>query len=278
MCWLIIGFFDEFIFDVVQVNFLVSVDVMFDQEEVVQLICCYDLFVIFVVDVQCYVLGIVIVDDILDVLIEEFIEDVYKFGGMEVLEKLYMQIGFFEMLCKCVGWFSVLFFGEMFIVSVMQYYEDELVCVVVLILFILLIMSFGGNFGLQVILLLICSLVLCELCLCDWWWVVLCEIFMGVILGVIFGVLVIICIVSWQLLGLYDYGEYWVLLVLIIGVVLVGIVIFGLLFGLMLFFIFKWFGFDLVSVLVLFVVMLVDVIGLVIYFSIVVMILSGMLL
>lgn len=278
MCWLIIGLFEELILDVVQVNLLVMVDVLMDQEEVVCLICCYDLLVILVVDVQQQMFGIVIVDDVFDVLIEELIEDVYKFGGMEVLDKFYMQIGFFEMLCKCVGWLSVLFLGEMLMVSVMQYYEDELVCVVVLILFILLIMSLGGNLGLQVILLLICSLVLCELCLCDWWRVVICEILIGMVLGVIFGCLVIVCIVIWQLGGLYDYGEYWILLVIIIGVVLVGIVIFGLLFGLMLFFVLKWFGFDLVSVLVLFVVILVDVIGLVIYFSIVVLILYGMLL
>ena len=230
------------------------------------------------VDAQRHVLGIVTVDDILDALIEESTEDVHKFGGMEALEKPYMQIGFFEMLRKRAGWLSVLFLGEMLTASAMQHYEDELARAVVLTLFIPLIMSSGGNSGSQATSLLIRSLALRELRLRDWWKVALREVPTGITLGAILGVLAIIRIVSWQLLGLHDYGEHWQLLALTIGAALVGIVTFGSLSGSMLPFILKRLGFDPASASAPFVATLVDVTGLVIYFSIAAMILHGTLL
>jgi len=269
---LITGLAEASILSVAQVNPPVTVDAQMDQEEVAQLIRRHDLLAIPVVDAQQRMLGIVTVDDILDALIEESTEDAHKFGGMEALEKPYMQIGFFEMLRKRAGWLSVLFVGEMLTASAMQHYEDELARAVVLTLFIPLIMSSGGNSGSQATSLLIRSLALRELRLRDWWKVALRELPTGVVLGAILGVLAMTRIVIWQLGGLHDYGEHWLLLALTVATALVGIVTFGSLSGSMLPFILKRLGFDPASASAPFVATLVDVTGLVIYFSIAAMI------
>jgi len=275
---LITGLPEESILDVAQVNPPVTVDALLDQEEVARLIRRHDLLAIPVVDAQQQMLGIVTVDDVLDALIEESTEDAHKFGGMEALDKPYMQIGFFEMLRKRAGWLSVLFLGEMLTASAMQHYEDELARAVVLTLFIPLIMSSGGNSGSQATSLLIRSLALRELRLRDWWKVAIREIPTGMVLGAILGCLAIVRIVIWQLGGLHDYGEHWILLAITIGAALVGIVTFGSLSGSMLPFILKRLGFDPASASAPFVATLVDVTGLVIYFSIAAMILHGTLL
>ncbi|MDV3470090.1 magnesium transporter [Stenotrophomonas sp. C3(2023)] len=275
---LITGLPEQSILDVAQTNPPVTVDVELDQEEVAQLIRRHDLLAIPVVDAQQQLLGIVTVDDILDALIEESTEDAHKFGGMEALDKPYMQIGFVEMLRKRAGWLSVLFIGEMLTASAMQHYEDELARAVVLTLFIPLIMSSGGNSGSQATSLLIRSLALRELRLRDWWKVALRELPTGVVLGSILGALAVGRITVWQLGGLHDYGDHWVLLAMTVGAALVGIVTFGSLSGSMLPFILKRFGFDPASASAPFVATLVDVTGLVIYFSIAAMILGGTLL
>ncbi|GAB3066537.1 magnesium transporter [Stenotrophomonas tumulicola] len=275
---LITGLAEQSILSVAQVNAPVTVDVHMDQEEVAQLIRRHDLLAIPVVDAQQHMLGIVTVDDILDALIEESTEDAHKFGGMEALEKPYMQIGFFEMLRKRGGWLSVLFLGEMLTASAMQHYEDELARAVVLTLFIPLIMSSGGNSGSQATSLLIRSLALRELRLRDWWKVALREVPTGLVLGTILGMLAMTRIIVWQLGGLHDYGEHWLLLALTVAAALVGIVTFGSLSGSMLPFALKRLGFDPASASAPFVATLVDVTGLVIYFSIAAMILRGTLL
>lgn len=275
---LITGAPEDSILDVAQVNPPVTVDPLLDQEEVAQLIRRHDLLAIPVVDPQRHMLGIVTVDDILDALIDESTEDVHKFGGVEALDKPYMQIGFFEMLRKRAGWLSVLFLGEMLTASAMQHYEDELARAVVLTLFIPLIMSSGGNSGSQATSLLIRSLALRELRLRDWWRVALREVPTGMVLGAILGVLAIVRITIWQLAGLHDYGEHWKLLAVAIGATLVGIVTFGSLSGSMLPFVLKRLGFDPASASAPFVATLVDVTGLVIYFSIAALILGGTLL
>lgn len=275
---LITGLPEHSILDVAQTNPPVTVDVELDQEEVAQLIRRHDLLAIPVVDAQQQLLGIVTVDDILDALIEESTEDAHKFGGMEALDKPYMQIGFVEMLRKRAGWLSVLFIGEMLTASAMQHYEDELARAVVLTLFIPLIMSSGGNSGSQATSLLIRSLALRELRLRDWWKVALRELPTGVVLGSILGALAVGRITVWQLGGLHDYGDHWVLLAMTVGAALVGIVTFGSLSGSMLPFILKRLGFDPASASAPFVATLVDVTGLVIYFSIAAMILGGTLL
>jgi len=275
---LITGEPEDSILSVAQVNPPVTVDASLDQEEVAQLIRRHDLLAIPVVDARQQMLGIVTVDDILDALIDESTEDVHKFGGVEALDKPYMQIGFLEMLRKRAGWLSVLFLGEMLTASAMQHYEDELARAVVLTLFIPLIMSSGGNSGSQATSLLIRSLALRELRLRDWWKVALRELPTGVVLGAILGTLAIIRITVWQLAGLHDYGEHWKLLAVTIGAALIGIVTFGSLSGSMLPFVLKRLGFDPASASAPFVATLVDVTGLVIYFSIAAMILGGTLL
>ncbi len=275
---LITGEPDDSILSVAQVNPPVTVGPLLDQEEVAQQIRRHDLLAIPVVDAQLQMLGIVTVDDILDALIDESTEDVHKFGGLEALDKPYMQIGFLEMLRKRAGWLSVLFLGEMLTASAMQHYEDELARAVVLTLFIPLIMSSGGNSGSQATSLLIRSLALRELRLRDWWKVALRELPTGVVLGSILGLLAIVRITVWQLAGLHDYGEHWKLLALTIGAALIGIVTFGSLSGSMLPFVLKRLGFDPASASAPFVATLVDVTGLVIYFSIAAMILGGTLL
>jgi len=266
------------ILKVAQVNAPVTVDVSLDQEDVAQLIRRHDLLAIPVVDASMRMMGIVTVDDILDALIEESTEDAHKFGGMEALEKPYMQIGFVEMLRKRGGWLSVLFLGEMLTASAMQHYEDELARAVVLTLFIPLIMSSGGNSGSQATSLLIRSLALRELRLRDWWKVALRELPTGMVLGTLLGALAMTRIVVWQLGGLHDYGEHWLLLAFTVAAALVGIVTFGSLSGSMLPFLLKRLGFDPASASAPFVATLVDVTGLVIYFSIAATILRGTLL
>lgn len=275
---LITGAPSDSILDVAQVNPPVSVGPELDQEEVAQLIRRHDLLAIPVVDAQRRMLGIVTVDDILDALIDESTEDVHKFGGVEALDRPYMQIGFFDMIRKRAGWLSVLFLGEMLTASAMQHYEDELARAVVLTLFIPLIMSSGGNSGSQATSLLIRSLALHELRVRDWWKVALRELPTGAVLGGILGLLAIARISIWQLTGLHDYGAHWKLLALTIGAALVGIVTFGSLSGSMLPFVLKRLGFDPASASAPFVATLVDVTGLVIYFSIAAMILGGTLL
>lgn len=266
------------ILSVAQVNPPVTVPPLMDQEEVARLIRRHDLLSIPVVDQDRHILGIVTVDDILDTMIAETTEDVQKFGGMEALEKPYMQIGFLHMIRKRAGWLSALFLGEMLTASAMQHYEEQLAKAIVLTLFIPLIMSSGGNSGSQATSLLIRGLALREVKLGDWWRIALREAPTGLVLGTILGVMAIIRITIWQLAGFHDYGEHWVLVALTVAAALVGIVTFGSLTGSMLPFILQRLGFDPASASAPFVATLVDVTGLVIYFSIAAMILSGTLL
>jgi magnesium transporter len=249
-----------------------------DREDVARLISKYDLLAVPVVDKKGHVLGIVTVDDIIDAMIEESTEDVQKFGGVEALEAPYMEIGFLEMIQKRAGWLCALFLGEMLTASAMQHFESELEKAVVVTLFIPLIMSSGGNSGSQATSLIIRAVALQEVRLSDWWRVALRELPTGAMLGSILGVIGIIRIALWQKLGVFDYGEHWVLVACTVGAALVGIVTFGSLAGSMLPFVLKRMGFDPASASAPFVATLVDVTGLVIYFSIALIFLRGTLL
>jgi magnesium transporter len=182
------------------------------------------------------------------------------------------------MIWKRAGWLCVLFLSEMLTASAMQTFEGELERAIVLTLFIPLIMSSGGNSGSQATSLLIRALALGELRLRDWWRVALRELPTGVTLGSILGLIGIIRIMLWQWLGIYDYGEHWVLVALTVGAALVGIVTFGSMAGSMLPFILQRIGFDPASASAPFVATLVDVTGLVIYFGVAAVILRGTLL
>jgi magnesium transporter len=248
------------------------------REDVARLVSKYDLLAVPVVSASGLVLGICTVDDIIDAIVEETTEDVQRFGGMEALHEPYMQIGFFEMLRARGGWLAALFLSEMLTASAMQGFQGELEKAIVLTLFIPLIMSSGGNSGSQATSLIIRALALREVELGDWWRVALRELPSGIALGAMLGVIGILRITIWQKFGLYDYGEHWVLVALTVGAALVGIVTFGSLTGSMLPFILQRVGFDPASASAPFVATLVDVTGLVIYFSVASLILRGTLL
>ena len=256
----------------------VAVSPFMDREEVARIISKYDLLAVPVVDRTGHILGIVTVDDIIDAIVEESTEDVQKFGGVEALDAPYMEIGFFEMIKKRAGWLCVLFLSEMLTASAMQHFQDELEKAIVLTLFIPLIMSSGGNSGSQATSLIIRAIALREMRLQDWWRVALRELPTGITLAAILGLIGIMRITLWQKLGIFDYGEHWVLVAYAVGAALVGIVTFGSLIGAMLPFALKQFGFDPASASAPFVATLVDVSGLVIYFSIALIILRGTLL
>ena len=249
-----------------------------DREDVARLISKYDLLAVPVVDKGGHVLGIVTVDDIIDAIVEENTEDVQKFGGMEALDAPYMDIGFLRMIQKRAGWLCALFLGEMLTASAMQHFESELEKAVVLTLFIPLIMSSGGNSGSQATSLLIRAIALQEVPLRDWWRIALRELPTGLTLGAILGLVGMIRITVWQKLGLFDYGEHWILVACTVGAALVGIVTFGSLVGSMLPFLLKRLGFAPASASAPFVATLVDVTGLVIYFSVALIFLKGTLL
>lgn len=256
----------------------ITVSPVTDREEVARLISKYDLLAVPVLDEARKILGIVTVDDVIDAIVAETTEDVQKFGGVEALNAPYMRIGFLSMIKKRAGWLSALFLSEMLTASAMQHYSTELEKAVVLTLFIPLIMSSGGNSGSQATSLVIRALALGELKLTDWWRVARREIPTGLVLGSILAVIGIVRIVLWQKLGIFNYGEHWPLVAVTVGTALIGIVMFGSLAGSTLPFLLKKFGFDPASASAPFVATLVDVTGLIIYFSIALVILRGTLL
>jgi magnesium transporter len=263
----------------------VSVRATADQEDVARLISKYNLLAIPVLDDAGRMLGIVTVDDIIDALISEQTEDVQKFGGMEALDEPYMQIGFGAMIKKRAGWLCALFLGEMLTATAMGHFDREISRAVVLALFMPLIISSGGNSGSQATSLIIRSLALREVGLRDWWRVAVRELPAGFTLGVILGAIGILRILLWQhaashhwhVIG-YDYGPHYLLVALTVGLSLVGVVTFGSLTGSMLPFILRRLGFDPASASAPFVATLVDVTGLVIYFTVALLILKGTLL
>jgi magnesium transporter len=255
-----------------------SVSPFADREEVARVITNYDLVVVPVVSESNHVIGVITVDDVIDAIQEEQTEDVQKFGGMEALDEPYMQIGFFNMLKKRGGWLSILLISEMFTTSAMQHFDGELKKVAALILFVPLVMSSGGNSGSQATSLITRAMALREISLRDWWRVALRELPTGLALGSILGVIGVVRITLWQRLGIFDYNPHWQLIAVTIGLSLVGIVTFGSLAGSMLPFVLRRLGFDPASASAPFVATLVDVTGLVIYFSVALLVLGGTLL
>jgi magnesium transporter len=256
----------------------IAVSPLTDREEVARLLSKYDLLAVPVVAEDGHVLGIVTVDDVIDAIIAEGTEDVQKFGGLEALDEPYMKIDFLTMIRKRAGWLCALFLSEMLTASAMQYYQAELERAIVLTLFIPLIMSSGGNSGSQATSLIIRALALREINLKDWWRIATRELPAGLTLGVILGVIGFIRIVLWQKMGIHDYGTYWLLVALTVGSALTAIVTFGSMTGSMLPFVLKRLGFDPATASAPFVATLVDVTGLVIYFSVAYLVLRGTLL
>jgi magnesium transporter len=257
---------------------VVSVPPEMLQEEVSQVTSNYDLVALPVVDREKRLLGVVTVDDVIDVIQEEQTEDAQKVGGMEALEEPYMQIGLWQNVRKRGGWLAVLAVSEMLTASVMARYEHDLGRVLLLSQFIPLVLSSGGNSGSQATSLIIRAMALGEVRLGDWLSVVRREIPAGLILGVFLGVLAFARIVAWDALGLYSYGPHAVMIALTVGLTLIGIVTVGSITGSMLPFLLKRLGFDPASASAPFVATLVDVSGISLYFSIAYIFLRGTLL
>lgn len=249
-----------------------------NREDLARLFRRHDLLSVPVLDGGNHVIGIVTVDDVLDSMTEEMSEDTYKFGGMEALDKSYVQMTFVEMLKKRAGWLCILFLSEMLTASAMQYFSDELSKATVLSLFIPLIMSSGGNSGSQATSLIIRAIALRELNLKNWFKVLLNEASTGVVLGLLLGSIIILRILLWQCTGLYDYGSHYLIIATTVCLALIGVVAWGTLSGAMLPFILKKLGFDPASASAPFVATIVDVTGIVIYFSIAMITMRGTLL
>ncbi|HKW93677.1 MAG TPA: magnesium transporter [Methylomirabilota bacterium] len=249
-----------------------------DREEAARLIAKYDLLAVPVVDEGGHLLGIVTVDDMIDAIVKEQTEDLHKLGGVEALDEPYTKIGFGTMIRKRAGWLCALFVSEMLTATAMQHFEGELSRAIVLTLFIPLVMSSGGNSGSQATSLIIRALALQEVRVRDWWRIALREAPAGLVLGSILGAIGIVRISVWQLAGFFDYGPHWPLIALTVGGALVGVVMFGSLAGSMLPFILRRVGFDPASASAPFVATLVDVTGLIIYFTVAYVVLRGTLL
>jgi magnesium transporter len=256
----------------------VTVGPLTDREDVARLISKYNLLAIPVVDDANHVLGIVTVDDVIDALISEQTEDVQKFGGMAATDEPYMQISLGAMIRKRAGWLCALFLGEMLTAGAMGHFQTEISRAVVLALFIPLIISSGGNSGSQATSLIIRAMALREVQLRDWWRVAARELPAGLALGSILGIIGLLRILLWQTLGWYDYGPHHVLIAQTVAMALVGVVLFGSLAGSMLPFVLRRIGFDPASASAPFVATLVDVTGLVIYFTVALLVLRGTLL
>ncbi len=248
------------------------------RQEVAELTSNYDLAAVPVVDAERRLLGVVTVDDVIDIIQDEQTEDAQKFGGLAALEDPYMQSSFGDLLKKRVPWLIVLFIGQMFTAAAMGFFEDAINTATVLALFVPLIISSGGNSGSQATSLIIRAMALQELGARDWARVMGREAAMGIVLGALLGIVGVLRILLWQWMGFYPFGEHYVLLATTIGVTVLGVVTFGTLTGAMLPFVLRRAGFDPASASAPLVATLVDVTGVVLYFSLALLLLRGTLL
>ncbi len=236
-----------------------------------------DLKALPVTDSAGMLIGIVTIDDVLDVAETAATREIQKIGGSEALDEPYMQISLPQMVRKRASWLVILFLGEMLTATAMGFFEKEIEKAVVLALFVPLIISSGGNSGSQASTLVIRALALGEIKLADWWRVARREVISGLSLGVILGTIGFIRIAAWSMFSKI-YGPHWMLVALTVGIALIGIVLWGSLSGSMLPFILRRLGFDPATSSAPFVATLVDVTGLIIYFSVAMLIMRGALL
>ncbi|HET7534918.1 MAG TPA: magnesium transporter [Candidatus Didemnitutus sp.] len=248
-----------------------------DREKALQVFRKYDRVALPVTTPEGKIIGIVTADDMLDVAAEEATEDIQKLGGSEALDEPYTTIALSRMVKKRASWLVILFLGEMLTATAMSYFEDEIAKAVVLALFVPLVISSGGNAGSQAATLVIRALALGEFRLRDWWKVMRRELAAGAALGVILGIIGFLRIAVWSMFS-HIYGEHWLLVATTVGIALVGIVLWGSLMGSMLPLILKRCGLDPATSSAPFVATLVDVTGLIIYFSVAFLIMRGTLL
>ncbi len=267
---------EKLVRDIMRTKFI-SVPEQMDQETLARLFSTSRLLAIPVLDATGHMRGIVTADDIADVVEQEATEDIQKVGGMEALDGPYLEIRFWQMVKKRAGWLTILFVGEMLTATAMGYFEDEIARAVVLALFVPLIISSGGNSGSQATTLVIRSMALGELRLRDWWKVIYREISTGLALGAVLGAIGMTRIVIWQKVW-QPYGPHYAVIALTVACSLIGVVLFGTVAGSMLPFVLRRIGLDPASASAPFVATLVDVTGLVIYFTIASVILRGTLL
>ncbi len=246
---------------------LVKIFATQDQEDAVELFKKYDRTVLPVTDLQGVMLGIITIDDVFDIAEEETTEDIQKLGAVEALDDPYMETSMLELVRKRAHWLVFLFIGEMFTASAMSYFEDEIARAVVLALFVPLIISSGGNAGSQASTLVIRALAIGEIEVRDWFKVFMRELPSGLLLGLILGAIGFIRILIWQS-AFHLYGEHWLLIAATVCISLIGVVIWGSLAGSMLPFALKKMGVDPATSSAPFVATLVDVTGLVIYFTV----------
>lgn len=257
---------------------VVSLNVNDDQEHASQVFKMNNRVALPVVDDNDILLGIVTIDDMLWVANEEFSEDMQKMGGTEALDEPYMDIPLLKLFRKRIGWLVVLFLGEMLTATAMGYFEDEIAKAVVLALFVPLIISSGGNSGSQASTLIIQAMAVGEITLADWWRVLRRELISGLLLGSVLGFIGFVRVGVWHSIAPNLYGEHWIQIASTVGFSLVGVVLWGTLSGSMLPIALKKLGADPAVSSAPFVATLVDVTGLVIYFSVALLFLKGILL
>jgi magnesium transporter len=253
----------------------VALNVADSQQDALNVFRKYDRTALPVVDSSGVLVGIVTIDDMLDVAEEEATEDIQKIGGMEALDEPYTTIPLRRMVKKRATWLIILFLGEMLTATAMQGYNSEIERASILAMFLPLIISSGGNSGSQATTLVIRAMAIGELRLRDWFRVVRKELASGVSLGVILGCIGFFRISLWQELHIFDYGKYHWLIAATVAMALVGVVLWGCIAGSMLPFLLRRCGLDPAAASAPFVATLVDVTGLVIYFNVALLVLRG---
>ncbi|MBL7761534.1 MAG: magnesium transporter [Sediminibacterium sp.] len=257
---------------------VVSLNVNDDQENASQVFKMNNRVALPVVDENNILLGIVTIDDMLWVANEEFSEDMQKMGGTEALNEPYLDIPLLKLFRKRIGWLVVLFIGEMLTATAMGYFEDEIAKAVVLALFVPLIISSGGNSGSQASTLIIQAMAIGEIGIADWWRVLRRELISGMLLGTVLGLIGFIRVMVWHSIVPDIYGPHYMMIASTVGFSLIGVVLWGTLSGSMLPMLLKKLGADPAVSSAPFVATLVDVTGLIIYFSFAYLFLQGLLL
>ncbi len=256
---------------------IISVKTNTPAEDVAKIMEKYDLVVLPVTDGLGKLVGRITIDDIVDVIREEETEDVQRMGGMEALDEPYMNMVFLQMIKKRIGWLVVLFIGETLTATAMSFFQDQIEKAVVLALFVPLIISSGGNTGSQASTLIIRALALGEITIGEWWKIIRKELLVGLTLGVILGTIGFMRIAIWSAF-VTIYGPHWLLVGACVGVSLIGVVLWGNIVGSLFPLLLKKVGMDPAVSSAPFVATMVDVTGLIIYFTVASIMLRGILL
>ena len=268
---------DTIVSDIIDKRFI-ALNVHDTQEEANNVFKMNNRVALPVVDDNNILLGIVTIDDVLWVANEEFTENIQKIGGTEALDEPYLEMPLFRLFRKRAGWLVILFLGEMLTATAMGYFEDEITRAIVLALFVPLIISSGGNSGSQASTLIIQAMAMGEVYISDWLRVLKREILSGLMLGTMLGIIGFLRVEVWSHIFPDVYGEHSFFIALTVGFSLIGVVLWGTLSGSMLPLFLKKLGADPAASSAPFVATLVDVTGLIIYFSMAYIFLQGVLL